>query len=78
MPMAANTLEDRQRWFVPGQFTWPDLTGNRYCAACRFYTLTEQNRHIGRCDLVKKRHGFHAVPFEGATAIGCSQFEESK
>lgn len=69
------TLQDRQAKYKPGQFTWPDLTSGKYCDGCRLYLRAAPNGESGKCDLVRRRHGYQGAAFKGADAIACSQFQ---
>lgn len=76
MPLEASTLEEHQARYKTGQFTWPDLTSDKYCTGCRLYLRAPRDKEKGRCDLVLRRHGFTGATFTGADAIACSQFKD--
>lgn len=76
MDAQLTTLEQRQKRYVPGQYTWPNLTSGRFCDACRLFLPSKKNDGSGKCDLVLRRQGFAGAAFKGADAIACSQFDE--
>lgn len=78
--MAVTPFETRTRLFVAGQASWPDPDRfpNKNCVSCANYRLTNSlgrvSKHGGFCSLVKALTRKDGQPFNGQTAMACSQY----
>lgn len=58
-----------------GQITWPSLTLNQTCDACRHFDTGEARLAKGTCGLVMDHHRTKGKAFAGNIATACPQFE---
>ena len=73
--MSHGTLEDRMKKHTPGQITWPSLTLNQRCEACRHFDTGEERQIKGRCELVRLHQKVNGKQYNGQQAMACPKFE---
>lgn len=78
--MAVTPLEARMAMTLTGQASWadPDRHPKVKCASCANYrtanSLGKTSKHGGFCHLVKQLTRRDGQPFDGKSAMACSQY----